>query len=473
MKVINFLSFGLNVFLTGIFSLLLISIIFSCKVNSKESVLQEDKINSKEIVLQEDKGFLQIPGVGWQTFYCTADEDQSLKTYKFKSGCAYYRWYWSSLEPEEGQYNFELIDNLLKRSRENNQALAFRVMCEDPWGEGLPQWLIDKGIKRTWTSCPEEGAHYAPDMSDSVFTYYHERLIRAIGNRYDGHPDLALIDIGSVGLWGEWHIYCDSTLMPDSAVSHSIVDLYNQCFPNTPLTALMACIIEDPYAINKINCGWRGDSWGDADSTGGKWNHHEYFYWRLNNKYPDLWKTGTVAFEPGDPGQTMKAWTAPIKKTVDDAIAWHATFVQNKSKPIPASYMSDIERLVMKLGFRLVLRNATFNKTVVSGSEIPIDMKWENLGIAPPYRDHRISFRLRKANNIISGIMMTEQSIKGWLPGVTNISVSYKLPAEIPAGDYSLEMGVVFHNSIEHVIPIANMGKTIDGWYTIGSLNVV
>jgi GH35 family endo-1,4-beta-xylanase len=127
----------------------------------------------KSSVLEEDKGFLQIPGVGWQTFDRTADLDNTLRTLKFKSGCAYYRWYWVSLEPQEGQYNFEMIDDILKTCRENNQALAFRVMCEDPWGEGLPQWLIDKGIKRTYTPCAEEGAHYAPDMSDPVFINYH------------------------------------------------------------------------------------------------------------------------------------------------------------------------------------------------------------------------------------------------------------------------------------------------------------
>jgi hypothetical protein len=33
-------------------------------------------------------------------------------------------------------------------------------------------------------------------------------------------------------------------------------------------------------------------------------------------------------------------------------------------------------------------------------------------------------------------------------------------------------MGVVFHNSIEHTIPVANNGKTADGWYKLGSIEV-
>jgi|WetSurMetagenome_2_1015567.scaffolds.fasta_scaffold22221_2 hypothetical protein len=458
----NLLIFKSTISRENILLLVFVIILTSCNKDSAP----------KSSVPEEDKGFLQIPGVGWQTFDRTADLDNTLNTLKFKSGCAYYRWYWISLEPQEGQYNFAMIDDILKTCRENNQALAFRVMCEDPTGEGLPQWLIDKGIKRTYSACAEEGAHYAPVMSDPIFIYYHEKLIRALGQRYDGHPDLAQVDIGSVGLWGEWHIYCDPDLMPGLAIQHSVIDLYYEAFPNTPLTSLMACVYDDDYAVKKGSCGWRADSWGDADGTGGRWNHHEYYYWPTNNKYPDMWKSGPVVFEPGVPGGYMDGWTAPVKRIVDDALAWHTSMLSNKSHPIPQNIIPEIERLVMKLGFRLVLRNITVNNKAVPGTEIPIIMKWENLGIAPPYRDHRIAFRLSDAKKNSYGIVITNQSIKGWLPGETNITVNYKLPSALPPGNYNLEMGVVFHNSIEHFIPIANMGKSEDGWYTIGNMKI-
>jgi hypothetical protein len=293
-----------------------------------------------------------------------------------------------------------------------------------------------------------------------------------LGERYDGHPDLAQVDIGSVGLWGEWHIYCDPELMPDAALQHSVVDLYFESFPNTPLSALEACIINDNYAVNRGRCGWRADSWGDADATGGRWNHHEYFYWPTHNKYPELWKSGPVVFEPGEPGGYMDGWTAPVRKIIDDALAWHTSMLSNKSHSIPQNMIPEIERLVMKLGFRLVLRNISFDTAAVSGAEIPITMNWENLGIAPPYRDHRIAFRLTDKSGIVYGAEITDQSIKGWLPGKTDITAGYKLPADIPAGNYRLEMGVVFHTSIEHTIAVANKGKTADGWYALGNIKI-
>lgn len=421
-------------------------------------------------ILEEDTGFLQIPGVGWQTFFRTAQDDPSMTGLPFKSGCAYMRWTWGDLEPAEGQYAFEMIDEWLLRCRQANQALAFRVMLSWPGHEGtIPQWLIDKGIKYTYSECPEEGAHYEVDLEEPLVKELHEKLIRALGNRYDGHPDLALVDIGSVGLWGEWHNYCDPDLMPGDATRKYIIDLYYEAFPNTPLTALVDDKNNVLYANSKGRSAWRGDCWGNGEGPGVGWNHHKDSYWPMVSLMPDGWKTGTVALEPCG---TFGGYPTPPKSVVDDAIAWHATFVQNKSHYIPANWIPEIERLVMKLGFRLVLRDIDFDENVHPGSEIPVSMKWENLGIAPPYRDHRIAFRLKDESGNNKAVKITEATILGWLPGEKSIIVKYKLPDDLQAGNYSLEMGVVFHSSIDHVIPIANKGKTNDGWYAVSCMKV-
>jgi hypothetical protein len=421
-------------------------------------------------VLQEDEGFLQIPGVGWQTFFRTAQDDPTLAGLPFKSGCAYMRWTWGDLEPAEGQYAFDMIDGWLKRCREANQALAFRVMLSWPGHEGtIPQWLIDKGIRYTYSACPEEGAHYEVDLEEPVVKEYHEKLIRALGERYDGHPDLALVDIGSVGLWGEWHNYCDPDLMPGDATRKEIIDLYYSAFPNTPLTALVDDRPNVVYANSKGRSAWRGDCWGNGPGPGVGWNHHEDSYWPMVEMMPDGWKEGTVTLEPCG---TFGSYPTPPADVVDDAIAWHATFVQNKSHSIPSNWLPDIERLVKKLGFRLTIRSVTYNKMTSPGKTLDVKMIWENLGIAPPYRDHRIAFRLKNINSEYTALIVTDTSIKGWLPGEKSVEINYDIPGEIDPGDYTLEMGVVFHSAPDHVIPVANNGRTDDGWYGLGKITL-
>ena len=190
--------------------------------------------------LVEYTGFLKIPGVGFQTFFRFEDEDVNLKQMPFPSGSAYFRWMWLDIEPEEGVYNWELIDSHLARARENGQTLEFRIMLEWPgaYDIGIPQWLVDKGVNLRLTRCEDED-YYSPDLEDPVIREYHARLIRALGERYDGHPDLGSVDIGSVGLWGEWHEYCHPELMPSREERHAIIDLYYESFPNTPLIALV------------------------------------------------------------------------------------------------------------------------------------------------------------------------------------------------------------------------------------------
>ena len=421
----------------------------------------------------EYNGFLKIPGVGFQTFGRFEDEDQSLREMPFFSGSAYFRWMWEQIEPQEGVYNWTLIDHHLERAHENGQTLEFRIMLEWP-GEyevGIPQWLVDKGVNMRWTQCEDEN-YYSPDLEDPVIREFHEKLIRALGNRYDGHPDLGSVDIGSVGLWGEWHEYCHPELMPGRETRNAIIDLYYEAFPNTPLVALVDDKEGIAYAASKGRSAWRGDCWGNYLPEGMGWNHHQDSYWPAHELIPDAWKNGPVALESC---YTMKSWYSEgnaISQIVNDAIAWHASLAHNKSDYIPAGYKSEVERLVKKLGFRLVLRKIDYKKTVNAGVEIIIALDWENLGIAPPYRDFRIAFRLRDPTDQIYEYFISRQSIKGWLPGEITADVAYPISADISKGTYSLELGLVFHNAYDRIIPIAIEGKTEDGWYPVGNLRI-
>lgn len=437
---------------------------------------KDEERNGDTDELIEYKGFLKIPGVGFQTFFRFEDEDPNLKQMPFPSGSAYFRWMWEQVEPQEGKYDWEFIDQHLARARENGQTLEFRIMLEWP-GEydiGIPQWLVDKGVNLRLTNCEDED-YYSPDLEDPIIKTYHSKLIRTLGERYDGHPDLGSVDIGSVGLWGEWHEYCHPELMPSREERSAIIDLYYESFPNTPLIALVDDQEGIQYAAQKGRSAWRGDCWGNYLPEGSGWNHHQYSYWPAHDLIPEAWKNGPVALESC---YTMKSWYSEgnaITQIVDDAIAWHATLAHNKSDYVPEEYKSEIERLVMKLGFRLVLRQITYNHSINSSSDSIsiIKLNWENLGIAPPYRDHRIAFRLRDSRDNLKGEYISDQSIRGWIPGETTVEIEYPLPDQLSEGKYTLELGLVFHSAPDRIVPIANEGKTDDGWYAVGKLKII
>ena len=64
----------------------------------------------------------------------------------------------------------------------------------------------------------------------------HLDFIKRLGERYDGHPDIDHVDLGSVGWWGEWHLSGSKNCkLPTLENRKKIVDAYLAAFKKTPL----------------------------------------------------------------------------------------------------------------------------------------------------------------------------------------------------------------------------------------------
>ncbi len=79
-----------------------------------------------------------------------------------------------------------------------NVGLRFMALAEP--GSGSRSRLADKkGIKGTWTA---DCKSFIPDLADPLFITYSQRLLQALGQRYDGNDNLAFVDIGMGGSLG-------------------------------------------------------------------------------------------------------------------------------------------------------------------------------------------------------------------------------------------------------------------------------
>ena len=116
----------------------------------------------------------------------------------------YARWGWEELEPQPGKLNTEFLDKVLKETHDSGQKLAFRVMCcSTSKGHPYhPKWC-GKELQADYEG---QGPFPIPDMDDPVVLNAHLDFIKRLGEKYDGHPDIDHIDLGSIGWWGEWHL---------------------------------------------------------------------------------------------------------------------------------------------------------------------------------------------------------------------------------------------------------------------------
>jgi hypothetical protein len=261
--------------------------------------------------------------------------------------------------------------------------------------------------------------------------------------------------------------------MPTEATQKEIIDSVFAAFPTTPLT--IGQDAGDPvvqpydmvaYSVNKGRCGWRADSWGRYIPV-----NFMARYRKTAAQIPNAWQQGPVVFEKGGSFSGNQPFDS-VDKTVSLALEWHASLVSNWSRVLPSIYFPKIKPFLKKVGFRLVVQEATYDNAARPGANIPIAMNWVNRGVAPPYRDLRIAFRLKNTTGQTSAVVITSQSVKGWLPGAKPVTVNYALPPTVANGTYTLETALVFHNAVDRVTAIAIKGKTGDGWYPLGSIAI-
>jgi hypothetical protein len=417
------------------------------------------------------------PGMGWQSFYTTKNNDPN--NAGIPSQAAYIRYCWSTLEPTRGNFNFDALRRDLAAARASGQKMMIRVMSYGHDGSG-PAWLRNLGAHGHWFSFEGGPMQWAPDPEDPVVQAEHFRLLRALGRRYDGDPDVDAIDIGSIGLWGEWHNWHTSPVvpMPSTATAHRYIDQYFNDFPTTPKIGPVGVTdypqgAENPgdYAVSR-GAGWRGDSLGDPSNMAMYPSHVNDFLTAAGatDVWKNAWKAAPVAFEmSGD----LRKWTGSIARIVDYALANHASYVNNKSTPIPAGARPEIERLLKKLGYRLVLRGLEHPAAVTAGQPLALAMDWENVGVAPSYRNDVLAVQLRDASG--SPVLTADTGIvvKAWLPGsIYHATPTVTLPAGLAPGTYTLAIGVVDPATRKPVVQLAIQGRDANGWYPLSTVSV-
>ncbi len=421
---------------------------------------------------QEIDALLANPGMGWQTFGRFADQDTNLAG--LPSSSAYFRFYWKEVEAEEGRIDFAKFDELLAHARRVGQKLAFRIMCAGTRRDYLyvPLWLKESGCKGFEYQYRGRGPkHWIPDMNDPVFQKAHVRLLEELGKRYDGHPDLDLVDIGTVGHWGEWHMSGTEVPMPSLATRLAIIDAYLRAFPKTPKVMLIGDA-EGMKHATEAGCGWRADCLGDWGGFSKNWCHMRNFYPQQIEKTNarDAWKRGPVAFESCWDMRRWKQEEWDIRGTFDFALKYHASYLNNKSASLPEGTRPEVERFIREMGYRLVLRRLAHPAAAQPGATITLTMTWENVGVAPPYHDYLLALRLSRGTD--SSVFFTKTSIRGWLPGTSERTESVKLSSRLKPGRYELALAAVDPVRKVPAVRLAIAGRTTEGWYPLSHIEI-
>ncbi len=371
------------------------------------------------------------------------------------SSISYCRWFWMTLEPEQGHVRWTILDNALKEAHAHGQKLAIRLMPYDK-NHPLPLWYQQSGAKRANAA---NQPIWEPDFSDARYLQDWGALVKAAGKRYDGNPDLDTVDISSVGYWGEgWSDY-----MPAFAVQQKLIDIWFEAFPKTRL--LMN--FDEPQALaygTQRGAGWRADCLGDLRA---KWSHMLDFYPEqiARTNIGDVWKHSPVSLETcWVPAYWQKqGWDAQY--ILDEALRWHISSLNVKSNAIPPEYGALFDTFQRRMGYRFELRRIEYPSAVKSGSAAEIKMWWVNSGVAPIYQPYTLALAFD------DHVVKLKNDVRSWLPGDAVVEGPVAIPP-IAAKTYHLRVALLDPVTGSPAVRLGIEGRAADGWYDLGNIQV-
>jgi hypothetical protein len=422
---------------------------------------------------EESNELLANPHMGWETFGQCAAWDKALQG--LPTSTEYIRWYWADVEPQKGQIDWKKLDGEVARARQSGQRLAFRIMV---YGTGReerfsPEWLRKDGYAGFEYNYGrgQDRTYWGPDLDDPAVLERQLWLIRELGKHFDASPDIDNVDIGTVGLWGEWHMSDTGRGNPSPATCRKIIDTYSEAFPHTPLLMQIGPVEELRYAVSR-GAGWRADCLGDLGMFSPTWSH-------MKDLYPDhireaglqdVWKKAPVAFETcGD----MRDWARrdyDADEIYDWALQQHASFINNKSAPLPEGARPAVEKMLRRLGYRFVLRELSHDAAVTPGGRLAVSTRWENVGVAPCYADYAPAVALVDADGRQVWSAAMDATTRDWLPGKFAVNDTFRLPDDLAPGDYSVQVAIVEKGGMKPVVRLANKGRLDSGWYGFSRL---
>jgi Domain of unknown function (DUF4832)/Domain of unknown function (DUF4874) len=115
----------------------------------------------------------------------------------------------------------------------------------------------------------------------------------------------------------------------------------------------------------------------------------------------------------------------------------------------------------IRLGYRFVLKNATFPKTAKVGDAMQVVINLDNLGYASPYNPRPVQLLLRSTVSSFVRKFTFNTDIRRWFSGVIKLDETFTLPADMSPGDYEVLLNMPdkypsINTRSEYAIRVAN-----------------
>jgi hypothetical protein len=413
-------------------------------------------------IFQQDNTLCINPLKGWVTDARDINISQS-------HSLVFSSFSWRDIESVKGKYNFEKFEGdcnfLYWKSKDIK--IIIRLYLDYPKDKphrDIPDWLFDEMNGKGVAYSNAYGMGFSPDYNNPLLLDYHEKLIKAIADRYDDDPNIAFVEIGSLGHWGEWHTGTNNDVQIPFAsqeVCEAITNQYIKCFKNKIL------LMRRPTKIAAENkMGLFNDSFGDVYQTDDcfiNWFNKGYVDLQtgvLNPPMQDFWmyspSGGEVANYPGEQYFT----SANIERTLRQLKVSHTSWL-GPSGPFYSTNDEVIRNLDIvqnNMGYKFYISRVAFDKNEMIDGTKTLTISMNNIGNAPFYYNWPVKLYIEDFNSSIKYVKTADFDIRRLMPESCS-DINLIIPKEFHNNAYKAYIGIVDPSTDQAAIHFSNKGN--------------
>lgn len=246
---------------------------------------------------------------------------------------------------------------------------------------------------------------YEPDYDDPIFMEKLGNFLAAAAARYDADPNVAFVDIGSIGIWGEGD--------PDPSRPSTVgtvrrhIDLHLKHFKRTLVVFNDNLTFRGKGLETMSYAKGRGLALRDDSILCRPGQEAVYTHYYAGAFWPRV----PVILESQHYGSAVRRgdWEdgSAYLRAVEEA---HGSYVSVHG--FPREFLEQnralIDRITLRMGYRLQLLEADLPVEVPAGGEMVLAHRWRNNGVAPCLPGGFVSLTLKDQKDGIAGVFVDE-----------------------------------------------------------------
>jgi hypothetical protein len=375
--------------------------------------------------------------------------------------------------------------------------VALRIVSCWPSREYVtPKWVFDLGVSKFVVDIGSDEENrdpsppcYEPEWWNPVYIEKYCNFVATCGRQFDGKPWLDYVDIRCYGTWGENHRFGAREPWPDNVSKRDTIirftDAHLAAFKKTPLAVSMSCDKDTPYpegtAIDYAlarGCWMRRDGFGPYISDAEE---------RVMKAH---WKTSLVIAENGRglfehvTGKIRRYWLpdSPVitmASVFDQMLDFHCNYIPlgwgDQDWDVLRWRPALLKQLWMKMGYRLVVRKATFPSEARRGNSITVKHTWANEAVGRLPVAYPLAFYLADTLGNVRLIHLDRNFDEtAWYDDKPHTFTSQiEVPGDLPPGDYFLALALIDPESGKPAIALGIESSDSERRYVLGTIEVL